>query len=892
MKKRWLSVSIALLCTWVAALGQTQIQVQAPNIVAADEQFNVTFVIEGENAPTDFNWSPGEDFKLVWGPQKGTSTSISIVNGKKTRSSQTTYTYILMPKSTGTFALSGATATVKGDLISSSRISLEVVSNGAAVSGGGSSRSSSSSGSANSSSGSAQAATGEISSSDLFLRLSLNRNSVVVGEPVTATLKLFQRVNITGFEDAKFPTFNGFWSQEVFAPTNIEFHRESIDDKIYNAAVLRRWVLIPQQSGDIAIDPAELVCQVAVRTASGSRSIFDSFFDDEVRTLRKRLLSSRQVVHVSALPAGAPSSFGGGVGSFTLTARLSKDSLRTHDAASLLVTVSGKGNVSLLEAPKVTFPPDFDVYDVKVTENTDKSTGKTSGSKTFEYPFIPRSHGSFTIDPIHYTYYDVSARKYVTLSSQPLTVGVSRGTEPESVSGGEGSALPSVNRKDVRNLGNDIRYIATGQPSLSKKGSFFCFSPLFWVLLALLLGAAALIGFLLRRLAARRSDVALTRNRGAVKMARRRLSQAGDFLQKDLYTAFYEELHKALLGYVSDKLNMDMSEMSKEHISDSLRAAGVTEEHTDALTSLLDACEYARYSPDSGHEAMNAHYESALDAIAAIENDMKRKVSAGPARGGISPLLILLLALPLMARSFPSGAEPVVASDSLWTAGVEAYAAGQWDGALDAWLAIEQAGLESGDLYCNIGNAWFKRGEVARAILYYERALKRDPSHSDARYNLEFARTLVQDKIDEVPEFFLSSWVRKLSRSLSSDVWTLLFFLFLALALTALLVFLLGRSRGWRKTGFYAAVLCALLAALSLSFAGGQRAACLKQDEAIIMRPVVPVRSAPGTEGAKDLFILHEGTKVRVIDRVSEWENIVLADGRQGWISASDADLI
>ena len=889
MKKRLFSLLLALSVAVVPALGQNSIQVQAPNVVAADEQFNVTFVIEGEHAPSDFSWSPGEDFKLVWGPQKGTSTSISIINGKKTRSSQTTYTYILMPKATGRFVLPEARATVKGAAISSSRQTVEVVSNGAAASGGsqGSSSGRSSSG-GSPSSGAPQTVTGEISSSDLFLRLSLNRNSVVVGEPVTATLKLYQRVNITGFEDAKFPTFNGFWSQEVFAPTNIEFHRESLDDKIYNAAVLRRWVLIPQQSGDVAIDPAELVCQVAVRTASGSRSIFDSFFDDDVRTLRKRLLSSRQVVHVTPLPAGAPASFGGGVGSFTLSARLSKDSLSTHDAASLLVTVSGKGNVSLLEAPKVAFPPDFDVYDVKVTENTDKSTGKTSGSKTFEYPFIPRSHGSFTIDPVQYAYYDVSARKYVTLQSQPLSVGVARGSEPEGISDAGAPVVSSVRGKDVRNLGSDIRYIATETPSFTPKGSFFCFSPAFWLLLGAMLALAALAWFLLRGLAARKADVALTRNRGAVKMARRRLAQAGAFLQKDLYTAFYEELHKALLGYVSDKLNMDMSEMSKEHIAESLRASGATPAHAEALTSLLDACEYARYSPDSGHDAMNAHYETALDTLAAIENDMKKKTFPGAPSGAA---LALLLVLGLAAAPY-GDLRAAASADSLWAQGVLCYAEGQWDGALEAWQAIDESGLASADLYCNLGDAWFKKGEIARAILYYERALKLDPSHPDARYNLDFAATQVQDRIESVPEFFLKTWVRKLSRTLSSNAWTLLFFVFLALGLSSVLLFLLGRTGRSRKAGFFLGILWLLLAALSLFFAGRGRSAYKNADQAIIMRPVVPVRSTPGAEGAKDLFILHEGTKVRVIDRVGDWQNIALSDGRQGWISASDADLI
>ena len=894
--KRLLSSIALLLCAVAGALGQNSIQVQAPNLVAADEQCNVTFVIEGENAPSDFQWSPGDEFKLVWGPQKGTSTSISIVNGKRTRSSQTTYTYILMPKSTGKFALPAASATVKGEKITSSRASLEVVANGAAASSGGSSAPKSS---GVGSSAQSQAATGEISSSDIFLRLSLNRNSVVVGEPVTATLKLFQRVNITGFEDAKFPTFNGFWSQEVFAPTNIEFHRENIDEKIYNAAVLRRWVLIPQQSGDVTIDPAELVCQIAVRNSSGSRSVFDSFFDDEVRTLRKRLLSSRQVVHVSPLPAGAPASFGGGVGEFTMTARLSKDSLKTHDASSLLVTVSGKGNVSLLEAPKVSFPPDFDVYDVKVTENTDKSTGKTSGSKTFEYPFIPRSPGSFTIEPVRYSYYDVSSRQYVTLSSQPLEVRVARGSGTEALSSGEAAVTPGVSRKDVRNLGTDIRYISTRLPSFSEKGSFFCFSPLFWILAALLLILAAVLYFVLRGLAARRSDVALSRNRGAVKMARRRLSQAGVFLEKHLHTAFYEELHKALLGYVSDKLTMDMSDMSREHIAASLLASGVSEAHAKALTDLLDACEYARYAPDSGYEAMDAHYQSALDAIASIENDMKRNGSnPGSGRGPVSAGLGLLLALSLLSfhpyELNAAKAQPAARSrmDSLWTAGVESYAAGQWADALSDWQAIEAEGLQSASLYCNIGDAWFKQGELARAILYYERALKLDPSHADARFNLAFANGFIQDRIDAVPEFFLSSWVRRMGRSLSSDTWTLLFFLFLVLALAGLLVFLLASSTSWRKAGFYVSLLCLLVAGLSLGFAGSQRAASQRMDEAIITRPVAPVRSAPGSEGAKDLFLIHEGTKVKVLDRVGDWENVGLADGRQGWISASDADLI
>ena len=234
-------------------------------------------------------------------------------------------------------------------------------------------------------------------------------------------------MNIAGFEGANFPTFNGFWSQELAAPTNIEFARETYEGQIYNGALLRKFVLIPQQAGRLTIEPAELVCLVNVRVSSGGSSIFDGFFDD-YRTVRQKVTSKPVEINVSSLPAGAPASFAGGVGEFSISAKLSKDVIKTHEAASLLVTVSGRGNVSLLEAPKVNFPPDMEVYDTKTSDKVDK--GGMSGSKTYEFPFIPRSYGEFEIEPISYTYYDVNAKKYVTLQTQPLAITVEKGNAP------------------------------------------------------------------------------------------------------------------------------------------------------------------------------------------------------------------------------------------------------------------------------------------------------------------------------------------------------------------------------------------------------------------------------------------------------------------------------
>ena len=876
--KRLFSVAAFLLIAIFQMSAQNVIRVEAPDVVAVNEQFNVTFIIEGEKSPSDFHWSEGDDFQLVWGPQKGSSSSIQIINGKRSSSHQTTFTYILIPKSTGTFQLPVATAMLSGDKIASSSVSIQVVSDGASAS-----QSSGQGGNGAKSSGGGQASsTGDISSGDLFLRLSLSRSEVVIGEPITATLKIYQRVNVVGFENAKLPTFNGFWSQETFAPTNIEFKRESLDDKIYNTALLRTYVLIPQQSGTITIEPAELVCLVNVRAAqSASSSLFDRFFQDEYQTIRKRVTTPAVKVKVNPLPAGQPASFGGGVGNFGISARLTTDNLKTHDAASLIITVSGRGNVALLEEPKVNFPPDFEVYDTKTTENTDKSNGGTSGSKSFEYPFIPRSQGALPLDPVEYSYYDVNSGKYVTLKTEPLHIKVAKGK------GGDSAPVTTVNsgveRKDVKSLADDIRFIFTGKPNLSGSGSFFVGSVFFWVLLALMILGATSVYLAFRKVAAMRADVAGTKNRRATKMAQKRLKLAGEYLDKNLYTAFYEELHKALIGFVSDKLNMDMSDISKDNIASALTEGGVSEEQTKAFTDLLDACEFARYSPDGGNEAMRSHYDAALKVISSIDSGLK---TGGKSLRKVATVVTLLLSL---GSSMNIQAKDL---DSLWTAGVQAYTDGKFADASTAWTSIEESGQKSAKLYYNLGNAWFKQGNYPKAILNYERALRLDPSYSDARYNLEFTSNFVQDKIEPVPEFILKSVARKVCYVMGSNAWAVIFLVLLAAALVMGLLFLLGSSVGKRRAGFYCGIVLLLLSAGALSFSIWQKSDSVKTDTAIVMSPVSSVKSSPSSGSSKDLFVIHEGTKVTILDEVGSWKNIALADGRQGWIPASDIEII
>lgn len=870
--KKLLSILLALPL-FAGTLSAQSIKVQTRDLVSADEIFNVVFTVEGDK-PSSFEWSPGDGFQLIWGPQQGSSTSrsVTIVNGKVQSSSVTshTYTYTLQPTGAGQFRLPEAEAVIGGNTVRSRSVSVTVVAGGDADAGA--QRAVPSQG-AQASGEAAQAA--ETPASDISLVLQLSKTKAVVGESLNASLVLRQRADIAGFEDVKFPVFHGFWSQETYAPNNIEWHRENIGGKIYNVATLRSYKLVPQRTGDLTIDPSEIVCVVNVRTARRrTGNPFDDFFGDDYTRVRRKVATRPVTVHVSALPGGAPASFCGGVGKFSVSASLSKDSLATHDAAALVVKVRGEGNLSLTETPKVNFPPDFETYDVKVTD------GK--GERTYEYPFIPRSKGDFVLGPVEYSYYDIETGRYVTVRSRELPLKVSRGnvSQGEALQGG-GSLVISDKRKDVRDIGSDIRYISTEAQHFLPKGTFFVASPVF-LLLCVLLPLLALLVFLLwRRAEKRRSDVAGTRNRAATKQARRRLSRAEGFLKQQIPSAFYEELYKALLGFVSDKLLLDASEMSKENIAARLGESGVAQEAVGELLELLDACEYARYAPSEGGDAMKRHYEAALGVIPKIDQSMKKKRSAA-----VTALLLPFLLLGgLTARA-------EVPADSLWRAGVEAYGAGQWEEARDAWLSIKAQGVESPDLYANIGDACYQLGEAGEAVLWYERALKLRPSHRSARYNLELVQRSLQDKIDEVPEFFLKEWLRRISYLLPSDAWAGLFLGLFALCLAALLLFALSEHPAWRRTGFFSAIVLLLLASACLAASLSQKFNYFRSDRAVVTAPVVSASSSPGGVAAKDLFVLHEGTCVKLLEEIGSWCNIELSDGRQGWVAAEKLEKI
>ena len=593
---RYILLTLALLATW-GLQAQTTMTVEAPRVVVKGEPFRLAFVVNAE--ATDFKAPDLSDFAVMAGPTPGSSSMEFIVNGQRSVQISRSYTYILEAGKEGKFTIKGASVTSGGKQINCEPFVIEVIKP-----------------EENRPSQPQGSGTATLAEDDLFLRVELNKKNVVKGEPITATIKLYTRPFVSQIEDIHFPAFNGFWSQEQGRIRELTAQEENVNGRIYRASVLRQYILIPQQTGEIKIDPAEAVCLVQLRTEGSG--LIDAFFGN-VQTLRKRLVAPAQTVRVSPLPAGAPASFSGAVGKYNITAAWSKDSIQAHEAVSLVVKISGQGNVNLVEAPRVQFPADFETYEMKTTDETKGNVTAISGSKSFEFPVIPRSAGRFTIDPVSFSYWDVSSKQYVTLKTPELTLRVGKGSgtgTPTVYDGG-------VSQMVVKDLGQDIRYIYTGLPALVPVSSFFMGSLTFWLLAgALVLCFFALYQLLLRR-RERNKNVVLVRSRKANKQARLRLKTAGGFLKQADSARFYEEIDRALWGYMGDKLGIPPADHATERVVAMLHARKASEALIQEFSDLIAHCAFARYAPSAGSGEMDKIYDRALQLISQLEQYIK-----------------------------------------------------------------------------------------------------------------------------------------------------------------------------------------------------------------------------------------------------------------------------
>ncbi len=582
-----------------------ELTVEVPKVVSEGEVFRLSYTINAKCE--NFNGPKIEGF-LFNGPMLATNMSTQIINGKVNQSAFYTYNYTLQATTRGTFTLPPAIATVQNKIYSSKPVAIEVVA--------------ANKGQQRQESGQTAPDQSGIAPADLFARIETDRKQVYKGEQIFVAIKLYTRVNLARLGEMKLPSFQGFWNQEISTPGQIGLERVNYNGQVYNMGIIRKSILVPQQTGTITIEPFEVECFVNVQSKR-QRSPFDDFFSDGFfggyETISRKIVSPEVHIQVKPFPGSQPAGFTGAVGSFSLTTALDKTEAKTNEAVSLKISLRGKGNLKLIEMPSIRFPADLEVYDPKITDNIETGENGISGSKTFEYLIIPRHVGTFEIPAWSFSYFDPSSAQYKTYSSDPLSLNVTKG-DTES----DPTLISTPGKEDIRVIGQDIRFIKTGKNSLKRTIGYFLSSTSFYfcyIVIALLLILA--LGYYRYQLK-NQIDVEGTRFRKARSVSRRQLSKARACLNEGKQDLFLETLLKGLWGYLSDKFNLELAELNRTSIVGLLSDKMVPPDIITDLISIIDQAEYLRYAPSSGEADFNKLLNQSEDIIVQIEKSYRR----------------------------------------------------------------------------------------------------------------------------------------------------------------------------------------------------------------------------------------------------------------------------
>ena len=614
MKKLRFS-ALLVMFTWASfASGQDlDFRASAREVVSVGDQFRLIYSINGQ--ASGFRAPVIKDFSVLAGPSQSTSTSMQIINNQVSRSVEYSFTYILQATSEGTFTIPPASVNVDGKSYQSNPVTIRVAKGSAPASPGAQQQ--------------AQPQGGEITAKDLFVRASVNKSNPYQGEQVIITYKIYTRIPVAEYSITRTPSTAGFWSQDLIKDnTKLNQYRETVDGSEYVVAEIKKEALFAQKSGSLTIEPLEMDVVAQIQRKASRRGFndpfFDSFFNDSFlgstyQNVRKTLRSNQLNINVKPLPsANRPSEFTGAVGNFSISSSIDREQLKANEALTLKFTITGKGNIKLVEKPNLVFPSDFEVYDPRITDNITASQAGVSGSRTFEYLVIPRNPGDFTIKSSRFAFFDIESGTYKTLNSPDFRIKVEKGTGNEA-----NMFAGSSNKEDFKYIGTDIRFIKTSPLKLRPVNSYFLSHPLFPLWLAIppvLLAAFMLIW---RNELRKRNNLALMRNRKATRVARKRLKAAEQFLKQKNQDAFWAEVSNALWGYISDKFNIPGSTLSMDSVNQALKNKNVDEELITQFISALNNCEFARFAPGDKSLAMDKLYREAIEVITNTEQHLK-----------------------------------------------------------------------------------------------------------------------------------------------------------------------------------------------------------------------------------------------------------------------------
>ena len=853
--KRYLLVVSLMMITW--AVSAQTLTANAPSQVQNGENFRLTYTVNTSNA-SDFRIGEiPEALEIITGPYTSEQSNFQMVNGHTSSSSSITYTYILCANKNGSFTIPAARVHANGKTITSNPLKVTVSGKAAGT-------------------GNApkmhddyddrpqmRAAGTPISGSDLFIKVSANKQRVHEQEPILLTYKVYTLVDLTQLE-GKMPDLTGFHSQEVKMPQQKSFHIESVNGRNYRCVTWSQYVMYPQMTGDLEIP--SITFNGTVIQQNRNVDPFEAFLNggSGYVEVKRSIKAPGLKIHVDPLPK-RPDNFSGGVGKFNISGQLNKTEVKANDPITVRVVVGGVGNLKLIKQPVVNFPKDFDKYDPKVTDKTKLTANGVEGNMIYDFLAVPRNQGKYTIPPVEFTYYDVAANAYKTIKTQAFELEVEKG---------DGNGGTAVDFTDEKN--QDIHAIKTGKVVRKDAASLFFGSASYWIVLALLLAAFIALMIIFRRRAIENADIVKMRGKKANKVANKRLRAAHKLMVAGKQGEFYDEVLRALWGYMGDKLNIPVSELSHDNIADKLAEHHVDEQTVNSFIEALDECEFERYAPGDAAGNMNKTYESAATAIEKIEEVMKKKNTR--TRGTLVLLTLLFL--------FPTTIQAVTKQD----ADAE-YSKGNYQQAIKDYEELLKAG-ESAEIYYNLGNAYYRTENITRAVLSYERALLLNPADEDIRFNLQMARSKTIDKITPESEMFFFTWYRSLVNLMTIDGWAHLAIASIILTLILALVYLFAGHLTLRKIGFYGGVLFLIIFLLSNLFAFQQKQMLMKRNGAIVTAPSVTIKKTPVANSA-DQGVIHEGTRVDIIDdTMRDWKEIHLADGREGWIPATQIEKI
>lgn len=601
---RWLPLVVMLL-TYTTALGQSIVG-RAPAQVAVGEQFRLTYTVNTDNVEEFRAGNIPEALEVLMGPSTSSQSSFQMVNGKTSSSSSVTFTYIVSANKAGNYTIPAARAKVDGKQMHSNVLHVKVAGSASSSQQGRGQRSGNGSG--------AQASSGHISGNALFMKVSANNSRVHEQEPILLTYKVYTLVNLTSLT-GKMPDLKSFYTREVPLPQQKSFHIETLNGRPYRTVTWQQYVMFPQTTGKLEIPSLDYEGMVMLENRDVDP--FEAFFNggSGYTEVKKVIKAPGLTVTVDPLPA-RPSNFSGGVGTFSLSASLDKDKVKANDPVTLRIVVSGVGNMKLIKQPTVVLPKDFDQYDAKVTDKTKLSTNGIEGNMVYDVLIVPRHQGTYELQPVEFVYFDTKSGSYKTLRSQPFTLKVQKGN---------GGGSRTYASEELQQVNKDIRYIKTGDLRPVTLGDSFFASLAYWIVLAVLLGTFVTLFVVFRQRAIDRADIVKMRGKRANKVASRRLRKAAKLMKANSQNEFYDEVLRALWGYVGDKLNIPVAQLSRENISAQLNGRGATADTIQLFLGALDECEFARYAPGDAHGNMNKVYDAAVEAITSIEKGREVK---------------------------------------------------------------------------------------------------------------------------------------------------------------------------------------------------------------------------------------------------------------------------